>query len=190
MGTSNGLNIDESRLAQNFIDGVDAALTRAWAERSRLFPLVGRFEIAVPERPRSALSRTVFIDRAPLALFPEDAVSVRSLAKADPTAHGMCVHEQKLFPGQFGTTGQAINLFVVEPDEALFSGATGAALGAGEGEAGVEPYGFGVISIRHHGPLDERRLFRPFESLSGSRHDDNQPFGKGFASIRDAWSIA
>jgi hypothetical protein len=122
------------------VELVQLALAAAGADAAGVFPILGCFEVGIPERPGAALAGAGRIDRAAAGFgVEEDAVAVRELIQAlagtDP-ADVLVLESLHVHADDGSDRG---DFFVVHPDRARRAGAAVAALGAGEAEAGVIP---------------------------------------------------
>lgn len=131
-GYSTLLDVSDGSLALDLIELVKTALAAAWADFAGFGPILGRFQVRVPEGPCPALAGSGVIDLALSGLVvKKDAISAGSLEQALSDTNQSNIFTFKrldaLFPQLLCHCG---DFSLVHPDIAWFTGAAVAALGA------------------------------------------------------------
>lgn len=94
------LHAKDLNLFDNLIHGIQFALSSTWANFARIRPSFFIFGVGLPEWPRPALSRSLFIDRAFARLrVKEDAIAILELNEAPPNADFPRIFPLELFDG-------------------------------------------------------------------------------------------
>jgi len=92
------------------------------------FPPLRSIDIGTPERPCPALSRPVFVHRAPLFFVKEDAILILLLNEADdPAPHAACVAVPKRGLREIEASSKGAYLIICDTNGAGKSAATSTA---------------------------------------------------------------
>src|SRR5262249_922012 len=119
------------------------------AHLARLLPIARRFEVALPEWKRPALSRTHRIHRAALFAVVEHAVAIGLLAQRPPTVAHSCVTPFQFIARLAAEFGQCCHSLFRHPDEARLPRAALAAARAAETQTIPVPRPLAVVGVAH-----------------------------------------
>src|ERR1022692_2861302 len=125
-------------------------MTGAGADFAGVLPILGRFDVALPEWPGAALAGPSGVDGAAGRLVVKNTVAVRLLAQAAASMGDVRVHGGHLLGRLVQERGDGVDLFVGNPDVARRAGAAIAALGAAETQTAVIPGLINNIGVRFH----------------------------------------